>query len=47
MAKSLLCRIGWHKWRTEKNDSGEQYVTCRRCGKFDNGPGVTPPIGAG
>src|SRR5262249_22567606 len=47
MAKSFLCRIGWHKWRTEVNDSGERYKTCRRCRKVDTGPGVPPPIGAG
>ena len=45
--KRLLCRLGWHKWRTEVNDSGERYETCRLCGTFHDGPGPTANLGAG
>jgi hypothetical protein len=29
----LLCRLGFHTWDTTVTD-GEQYLTCRRCGKY-------------
>ncbi len=32
-AKSLRCRVGVHSWETRRNDDGEAYVVCRRCGK--------------
>ena len=32
MAKSMLCRIGVHSWENHRNDDGEPYVECRRCG---------------
>ncbi len=31
MAKSLLCRVGFHSWETLRNEDGDEYVECRRC----------------
>jgi len=46
MAKPLLCRIGFHKWRQQVNDSGQRYNTCQRCGKYDDTQRPTTPFGA-
>ena len=32
-AKSLRCRIGVHSWEHRRNDDGEAYLECRRCGQ--------------
>ena len=32
-SKRLLCRVGIHSWEDHRNDEGQPYVTCRRCGK--------------
>ena len=37
MAKSLWCRLGWHKWARRNVDGGGQYLVCVRCGKEDHG----------
>jgi hypothetical protein len=31
--RPLLCRFGMHSWENRRNDEGQRYVTCRRCGK--------------
>ena len=31
--KSLLCHVGVHSWEHLRNDEGEPYLECRRCGK--------------
>jgi hypothetical protein len=31
--KPLLCRLGIHSWEDHRNDEGQRYVTCRRCGR--------------
>ena len=33
MVRSLLCRVGWHKWQRRSTDDGSRYLVCRRCGK--------------
>lgn len=34
MAKSVLCRVGVHRWENRSNpENGEGYIVCRRCGK--------------
>ena len=30
--KPLRCRIGFHSWENRRNDAGEPYIECRRCG---------------
>ncbi|NUR07162.1 MAG: hypothetical protein HOQ22_08965 [Nocardioidaceae bacterium] len=30
--KSLLCRVGIHRWEDRRNDDGEAYRLCLRCG---------------
>jgi hypothetical protein len=44
MSKPLRCYLGRHRWRAMKNDSGEQYMECRDCGKFRDVP--NPPPGS-
>jgi len=30
----MLCKVGVHDWRPERNlESGLHYLVCRRCGK--------------
>ncbi len=31
MKRPMLCRLGIHSWRTDRNDDGERYLTCVRC----------------
>ena len=31
--KPFGCRLGIHKWQTHRNDEGQRYLTCLRCGK--------------
>jgi hypothetical protein len=38
MARNLLCLLGWHDYVERRNEDGEPYTECRRCGKFN----VTP-----
>jgi hypothetical protein len=33
MAKTLGCRLGFHKWHKTVNDEGERVTACLRCGK--------------
>jgi hypothetical protein len=33
--RGFWCAIGRHRWAREKNDDGEAYRRCRRCGKDD------------
>jgi RimJ/RimL family protein N-acetyltransferase len=32
MKKPLRCRLGVHTGRTDRNDEGQRYLTCERCG---------------
>jgi len=46
MPKALRCRLGMHLWRLHRNDQGQRYRTCERCGKDDDPGGrVTMPGG--
>jgi hypothetical protein len=40
MVMGLLCRISGHRWQHRRNPDGEDYRTCRRCGKDDDYSGV-------
>ncbi len=33
--RGLRCRLGFHSWGTMRNDAGERYSVCERCGKSD------------
>ena len=47
MAKSLWCRLDWHKWARRNVEGGGQYLVCVRCGKEDHGTLSTPGRWAG
>ena len=32
MKKPLQCRLLFHKWETKRNEEGERYQLCLRCG---------------
>jgi hypothetical protein len=32
MKKPLVCLLGLHKWRTERNEEGQRYQLCLKCG---------------
>jgi hypothetical protein len=42
MAKSLRCRLGWHRWTRKQSDDGKQYLACRDCGKDKDSPANVP-----
>jgi hypothetical protein len=44
MVKSLLCRVGWHKWQRRVTDDGGRYLVCARCGKEGE---ASPLLGGG
>ena len=44
MVKSVLCRVGRHKWETVKNSDGEKYQRCSRC-RRDRGFEGNDPAG--
>ena len=31
--KDLRCRLGIHSWENHRNEEGQRYITCRRCGR--------------
>ena len=33
--RSLRCLLGFHHWVVRRNDAGERYDECQRCGKAD------------
>ena len=33
MARPLRCRVGMHRWQRARNEAGESYRHCERCGK--------------
>jgi hypothetical protein len=33
--RSLRCLLGFHHWVVRRNDAGERYDECQRCGKVD------------
>jgi hypothetical protein len=35
----LLCALGFHRWSTRFNDSGQNYRECERCKKYRD---ITP-----
>jgi hypothetical protein len=45
MARKLLCMIGMHRWVRRRNEDGEEYTECSRCGTYNVTPqeGRTPP----
>ena len=32
-SRSWRCTLGFHAWAAARNDSGERYDVCERCGK--------------
>ena len=46
-SKSLLCRLGIHKWQTHRNDEGQRYITCLRCNKDSDKVTLTDVQGTG
>ena len=41
--RPLRCRLNIrHEWHTEATEDGARYLRCRRCGKDDTGPVLTP-----
>ncbi len=43
--KPLLCRLHVHYWAEAKNDDGQRYLLCDRCGKDDYRGDVSPGEG--
>ena len=43
MKKSLRCMLLFHDWEWRRNDEGQPYKICRRCGKFQD---FNPSMGA-
>jgi hypothetical protein len=39
MATKLMCRLGRHDWKRKRNDEGQPYKECARCGKCTEFPG--------
>jgi hypothetical protein len=35
--RPLLCRLGYHHWRVERNPDGDRYRRCTKCSKDDSG----------
>ena len=31
--KNFLCRLGIHSWENHRNEEGQRYIVCARCGK--------------
>jgi hypothetical protein len=36
MGRPWRCRCGFHDWQAVRNDAGERYSECRRCGEADS-----------
>ena len=36
MRKPIRCRLGFHAWEPRKNEDGETYQACTRCGVDGN-----------
>jgi hypothetical protein len=49
MAKTLMCRLGRHDWKRKRNEEGQPYKECARCGKCAElsrgGPGDWAGVG--
>jgi hypothetical protein len=48
MARSLLCMIGVHRWVRRRNEDGDEYTECSRCGTYNvtaQEGGTLPPMG--
>src|SRR6185437_13056264 len=47
MARNVLCLVGIHHWVLLRNDEGEAYTECSRCGTYtvtqERGNCATPP----
>ncbi len=35
MARTLQCLLGWHHYVERRNDDGDPYTECSRCGKYN------------
>ncbi|WP_169064305.1 hypothetical protein [Geodermatophilus dictyosporus] len=47
MLGTLRCRLGLHAWRPQRNEQGQGYLRCARCGKDDDrGARISRIIGA-
>jgi hypothetical protein len=47
MARNVLCVVGIHRWVIRRNEDGEEYTECSRCGTYSPTakPGRTlPPL---
>jgi hypothetical protein len=48
MARNVLCMIGIHRWARRRNEDGQEYTECARCGRYNVTPqegGTLPPLG--
>ena len=47
MARNVLCLVGLHRFVEMRNDEGEVYTECARCGRYtvtqSRGGGATMP----
>lgn len=46
MARNVLCMVGLHHWVRLRNEDGEEYTECSRCGTYNVTPqegGTLPP----
>jgi hypothetical protein len=46
MTKGIRCRLGIHAWKRQRNDAGQGYRTCTRCG-LDDDPGSRSSVAGG
>jgi hypothetical protein len=42
MAKTLMCRLGFHHYVAQHTDDGGLYQACSRCGQEDPRGGMVP-----
>jgi hypothetical protein len=48
MALNVLCMIGKHRWVRRRNEDGQEYTECARCGRYNvtsQEGGTLPPLG--
>jgi hypothetical protein len=44
--KDIRCLVRWHSWRPTRNDGGDWYGECRRCGAYKDLPHDAAQTGA-
>ena len=45
MSRTILCRVGIHRWARRTNDDGEPYRECVRCAAVKSNP-LPPDFGS-